>query len=267
MRLLVRQFGREVGALESTPDRGVVFRYSEDYLKKQDARPLSLSLPLRAQAYSQAASMPFFAGLLPDGDLRRRIADYLHVSETSTLKLLDALGGECAGTVSIVRAGDDGEPVAVVDKGHDEYREISSEELASLVLEAARRPLLAPRGGARLSLAGAQDKLPLMYREGRWYLPLDDSPSSHILKPSSLAFADLVANEFFCMRLAQELGFEVPPVDLILVGRPALLVARFDREEGEDGRMVSIGSKSLRSVDRACGFLTSRRHTPVFSAA
>jgi serine/threonine-protein kinase HipA len=102
MRLLIRQFGRVVGVLESTPDRGVVFQYSTDYLIDPGARPLSLSLPLRAESYSQAASMPFFAGLLPDGEQRRKVADYL-VSETSTLKLLDALGEECAGTVSILR--------------------------------------------------------------------------------------------------------------------------------------------------------------------
>jgi HipA-like protein len=107
MRLLVRQFDRLVGFLESTPDRGVVFRYVGEYLREPGAHALSLSLPLREAEFSQAATMPFFAGLLPDGDLRRRVSDSLHVSESSTLKLLDALGGECAGTVSLLRDEED----------------------------------------------------------------------------------------------------------------------------------------------------------------
>jgi serine/threonine-protein kinase HipA len=73
MRLLVREFGRLVGALEATPDRGVIFCYDASYLADPQARPLSLSLPLREKPFSQAASLPFFAGLLPDGDARRKI--------------------------------------------------------------------------------------------------------------------------------------------------------------------------------------------------
>ena len=90
MRLSVKQFDRLIGCLESTPDRGVVFKYDSGYLAAPDSRALSLSLPLRESPYSQAATLPFFSGLLPDGDVRRRIADYLHVSESSTLRLLDA---------------------------------------------------------------------------------------------------------------------------------------------------------------------------------
>jgi serine/threonine-protein kinase HipA len=259
MRLLVRQSGRVVGVLESTPDKGVVFQYNRDYLVDKDARPLSLSLPLRELPYSQAASMPFFAGLLPDGELRRRVADYLHLSETSTLKLLDALGGECAGTVSILR--EDGDDVASAgstgEPRQDEYKELSEEELSSLVRESYRRPLLASHDGARLSLAGAQDKIPLLYREGRWFLPIGDSPSSHILKPTSPAFADLVANEFFCMRLAYALGLSVPRVEIVEVGRPVLLVRRYDREVSEEGRITRVHQEDFC---QALGIMPDRKY-------
>lgn len=91
MKLKVFQFGIVIGILESTNDRGIVFRYSQEYLTSPNARPLSVSLPLRKDEYSQAEAMPFFAGLLQVGELRKRIADYLHISETSAPKLLDAL--------------------------------------------------------------------------------------------------------------------------------------------------------------------------------
>lgn len=102
MRLAVLQFGTIVGELESTADRGIVFQYSPEYAVNPRSLTISLSLPIRDREYSQAAAMPFFAGLLPDGELRRRIAEALHISEASSLKLLAALGGECAGTISLM---------------------------------------------------------------------------------------------------------------------------------------------------------------------
>jgi serine/threonine-protein kinase HipA len=242
MRLLVHEFGRLAGTLESTPDRGVIFTYDSAYFADPDARPLSLSLPLREKPFSQAASLPFFAGLLPDGEARRKVADFLHVSETSTLKLLDALGGDCAGTVSILPEDlvNDADEEARTQDSEASYRELSQAELETLVLESERRSLLAPQGGARLSLAGAQDKIPLRYTDGRWFLPLGEAPSSHILKPSSRAFDDLVFNEFFCMRFAGALGFAVPRVDIVDVGRKTLLVERYDREIDRGGRIIRV---------------------------
>jgi len=234
MRLLVKQYEALVGYLESTPDRGVMFRYDRDYLASNKAHPLSRSLPLRDSPYSQAASMPFFSGLLPDGELRRRIASYLHISETSTFKLLDALGGECAGTVSLLREGQEAE---AIEPGYDE---LAAGQLEELIRNSELRPLLAPTGGARLSLAGAQDKIPLYHRDGRWFRPRGGAPSSHILKPASPVFPDLPANEYFSMRLAAALGIAVAPVELAEFGRPTLIVERYDRSRMPDGSIRRI---------------------------
>ena len=90
-------FGNEIaGSLESTADRGVVFCYDNAYLENKNAVPLSASLPLQKEEFSQKQCIPFFSGLLPEEDSRKKIADYLLISETSTFKLLEALGGECA---------------------------------------------------------------------------------------------------------------------------------------------------------------------------
>lgn len=55
-----------------------------------------------------------------------------------------------------------------------------------------------------MSLAGAQHKLPVIYRDGCLYEPAGDTPSTHILKPNhgSADFRDSVINEYFCMKLA-----------------------------------------------------------------
>jgi serine/threonine-protein kinase HipA len=219
-------------------------------------------LPLREAEFSQASTMPFFAGLLPDGELRRRVADYLHVSESSTLKLLDALGGECAGTVSLLRDKTDDETDGTSAGEHgleasEEYEEISEQKLAALILDSGRRPLLTSRSGTRLSLAGAQDKIPLRYRGGRWWLPLRDSPSSHILKPSSIDFPDLVANEFLCMKLAETLGLAVPKVALKIIGRPVLVIDRYDRTETKNGTIERIHQEDFC---QALGIMPDRKY-------
>ena len=253
MRLRVEQFGALVGWLESTADRGVVFRYDAAYCDRPGATPLSLSLPLREKEFSQAAAMPFFAGLLPDGDLRRRIADWLHVSESSSLRLLDALGGECAGTVSLINDKDEGD----ADRAAPGYEEITDEAFAGMIRDAERIPLLTPRNGARLSLAGAQDKLPLLRRDGRWYRPLGGAPSSHILKPASAAFPGIVANEYACLKLAEALGLPVPKAEIAGIGRPVLILERFDRIEEGEGRLARLQQEDSC---QALGIMPDRKY-------
>jgi serine/threonine-protein kinase HipA len=63
--------------------------------------------------------------------------------------------------------------------------------------------MLAGKDGLRLSLAGAQDKLPVVFDGARIGLPLNGTPSSHILKPAIHAVEDSVINEGFCMALAE----------------------------------------------------------------
>jgi len=252
VRLAVRQFGESIGFLESTADRGVVFRYDDAFLARPGARPLSLSLPLRKSEYSQAAAMPFFSGLLPDGDLRRRIADWLHVSETSAMRLLEALGGECAGTVSLLQEEEGGR--SPVPEG---YAPFASEELETIIREAERLPLLAPMGGVRLSLAGAQEKIPLLERDGEWFKPVGGAPSSHILKPASSTFPDIVVNEFVCMRLALALGLSVPGVRIKMYGKPVLVEERFDRIREQGGRVSRLHQEDFC---QALGIMPDRKY-------
>ena len=93
----------------------------------------------------------------------------------------------------------------------------------------------------RLSLAGAQGKLAVSIRDGRFNLPQNGAPSSHILKPKSARFDGLVENEFFCMRLAAKAGLEVAGVEMGQAGDiPFLQVERFDRARLPDGRLERI---------------------------
>jgi len=77
------------------------------------------------------------------------------------------------------------------------YRPVSSQELAAILKELPKRPLLAGEDGIRLSLAGAQDKVAVRIEGNDISLPLGGAPSTHILKPAVERFAGVVFNEAF----------------------------------------------------------------------
>ena len=83
---------------------------------------------------------------------------------------------------------------------------------------------------ARLSLAGAQDKLAVSIKNGRVLVPQGYSPTTHILKPDSLHFPNIVYNEAFCLDVAERLGIAtVEHAILFFNEKPYLALKRYDR--------------------------------------
>jgi serine/threonine-protein kinase HipA len=225
-------FGSEkAGYLESTEYRGVVFVYDKNYLINKKAIPLSASLPLQSEEFPQKQCIPFFSGLLPEEDSRKKIADYLHISETSTLKLLEALGGECAGLISILSEEDSFSTETSYALDSENYELLDDNRLAEFIEKMNTRPLIKADDKLRLSLAGAQEKLALTKINGNWYLPLNGAPSTHILKPSRTGnLSTLAQNEYICMKLAKIFGLHAPEVDLFnIAGKEVFVVERYDR--------------------------------------
>lgn len=228
--------GRLVGTLSQQEGR-LGFVYAAPWLVSATARPLSMSLPLRAEAFDDRAARPFFAGLLPEGDMRVSIARMLHVSARNDFALLDRLGGECAGAVTLLEPGQTpAEEVFAQGEEGERVRWLDDAALLQLMDELPRRPLLAGEAGVRLSLAGAQDKLPVVVREGRIGLPLHGAASTHILKPAIAGVEGSVHNEWFCMTLAARLKLRTAAVQLQRVDdRAFLLVTRYDRQRLANG--------------------------------
>ena len=92
---------REVGSITGDTEFNAEFRYSEDYLNAPDAMPISLSMPLRNEAYDTANTRNFFEGLLPEGFLRRTVAENNRTDAGDYLSLLEMLGSECLGAIQI----------------------------------------------------------------------------------------------------------------------------------------------------------------------
>ena len=238
MKLSVFLGNEKAGSLESTDNRGVIFIYDKNYLMNKNAVPLSASLPLQSEEFSQKQCIPFFSGLLPEEDSRKKIADYLHISETSTLKLLEALGGECAGLISILTEGDSLSTETSYSLNSENYELLDDKKLSDFIEKMNTRPLIKADDKLRLSLAGAQEKLALTKIKGEWYLPLNGAPSTHILKPARTgSLSSLAQNEYICMKLAKSFGLSVPVVDLLkIAGKDVFVIERYDRIK--DGNLI-----------------------------
>ncbi len=225
----------QVGTLALEGDR-LSFAYGPEWLQRSGSLSLSCSLPLRAELFNDRDCRPFFAGLLPEGQLRQLIAQQCQVSGRNDFALLAAIGGECAGAITFLPTGS--RPPAA-DQGEVEW--LSEVQLQSLLDELPHRPMLAGRDGLRLSLAGAQDKLPVVFDGHRIGLPKRGRPSTHILKPAIRGLADSVLNEAFCLTLAN--AMQLPAAQAAVhpvVDRQILLVARYDRRTDEDGSSSRI---------------------------
>lgn len=223
---------KKCGILSTTDDRGIVFKYDEAYLSSNSAQAISLSLPLQKSEFTQKRCLLFFSGLIPEEFTRKRVADYLHISELSTIKLLDALGRECAGYLSIADDSFDSSTLREeYDINSDHYEKISQKQLEDYVRNIPQRPFIKADDKLRLSLAGAQEKLSLAFFNNQWYLPLNGVPSTHILKPTrDGGLESLAKNEYKCMLLAKECGLDVPNVRLKnIAGKDVFIVERYDR--------------------------------------
>ena len=223
--------GRRLAGRLTQDEHGLTtFGYDAGWLAAPDAVPLSHSMLLRSGVFGRNECGAFFAGVLPESGKRSLVARNLGVSANNDYALLERIGGDCAGAVTFIESGRSLPP----EKG--DYRLVDEGELEQLLFGLPGRPLMAGEAGVRLSLAGVQDKLAVRIMDGKVYLPLDGSPSSHILKPAIKEYPDVVQNEAFCMRLARAVGLNVAHVEIGRAGAvDYLCVERYDRSVGPAG--------------------------------
>jgi serine/threonine-protein kinase HipA len=223
-----------VGTLRVDRYGDMTFVYASTWLADSSRLPLSISLPKRPEPFKRRECRPFFAGLLPEDVQRRIIEKTLHISKQNDFQLLETLGGEVAGALTLWRE-DEPPPAAEVP---NQPEPLDEGKLVEILDTLPRRPLLAGEGKLRLSLAGAQAKLPVILVDGKIALPAVGQPTTHILKPAIPNHAWTTENEALVMRLAARLGLAVAPVEArITHGRPYLLVTRYDRRVDEPGRI------------------------------
>ena len=210
-----------VGFLWRNATGAIGFRYSPEWVDS-DRFVISQSLPLKEDEYSaeEGVSHRFFGNLLPEGNVRGRIVRDLKIAD-SDFELLRAIGGECAGALSIL-------PVERTPERDYDYRLLDDAGFAQLLKRRGQIYTTYPADQRpRLSLAGAQNKCPVLLRDDQYYLPQAEAPSSHILKFEVRDYHHLPAYETYTTLLASQAG--LPVVDIVLCNSNETRYAQVER--------------------------------------
>lgn len=224
--LEIRLIDQRVGWLVEGGGRYSV-RFNRTWREHPARRVFSLSV--EASGLEDIRATPhlpaWFENLLFEGELRRWIV----ASETALgqhdLSLLERIGQDLVGAVTLHAV-------------HDEIPEVAPLE----ALEPTRR---APLGGIRWSLAGVQLKLNLVARGDHFCLPVHGEPGHFIAKFPDQRYPGVPVNEHATMGWARAAGMNVAetrlidasaidelPPGLLRCAEPVLLVKRFDRDQG-----------------------------------
>jgi serine/threonine-protein kinase HipA len=244
-----------VGHLVQEDGGGMAFQYVESWLDKIGASALSQSLPLRTKRFNRNECRGYFAGILPEQAKREIIARNLGISARNDYAMLERIGGECAGAVTFLPAGQ------ALPELSRSYRKLSARGLAEILKELPKRPLLAGDDGIRLSLAGAQDKVAVRMDQRKVYLPIAGAPSTHILKPAVERFDSVVFNEALCMKLAAEAGLSTASVETMKAdGIDYLAVERYDRIHTQGADELVIERLHQEDFCQALGIVSEHKY-------
>lgn len=218
----------------------MTFTYNEDWMASADSTPLSLSMPLVAQAHSHKAVNSYLWGLLPDNErVLERWGREFGVSVAHPLGLLAKVGEDLPGAVRIIESGSSSARQSISSVEWLEEQDV--EELLGGV-KTDETAWLGREAGSRWSLAGAQPKIALLYDErAGWGRPSGRSATNRILKPAILSFEDHDINEHLCLEAGRRLGLRTVRSMVKSFGEQrAVVIERFDRiqETGDIWRRV-----------------------------
>ena len=225
--------GRKIGTLTYLGGEKTVFAFTEDYINDPNRQTLSLSFKdqqgdlITDHHPYKIKLLPCFSNLLPEGHLRKFLADKANIHPDREFFLMWVLGRDLPGALTIEPA--DGEAWPPVDDAE-----------------------LDPAGDAkthddalRFSLAGVQLKFSIISdKAGGLTIPASGIGGDWIVKLPSKEYRGVPENEFSMMTLARMVGISVPAIDLVDVGvignlpngidklgDNAFIIERFDRTQ------------------------------------
>lgn len=244
-KLYVYINGIPAGELWLDDQNRFCFQYSKQWLEEQNSFHLSISLPLREEPFLNDSCYSYFTNLLPESKVLTTLSQKLGIAEEDKFSLLRAIGGDCAGAVSLYPP--DIDPPGPADYTYEPF---SEKNLAEKIKELRINPLLAAEE-RRLSLAGGMEKLPVYIKNNRIYLPLNGAPTTHIIKTPVKDLQGVVTNEAYCMRLAKNMGYDVPDTDVLSIGNISFYaVKRYDRKIDEQGVVRLVQEDFCQALNR-----------------
>ena len=239
MELMVSLNGIKVGTLSKDKNGGLHFSYTQQWMRRPGARPISLSLPITKQKYSGDVVYNFFDNLLPDSpNIRNKIQARFNVGSGHAFDLLAAIGNDCVGAIQL-----SSKPPESINQLN--YKVLSEQDIQKL-LHGYKHTALGMESDDddfRISIAGAQEKTALLKIGQQWTKPIGSTPTSHIMKlpmgelpQVGIDLTDSCENEFICLELARAFGFNVANSEVLYFGdQKVLSVERFDRRYASDG--------------------------------
>lgn len=252
--------GQRVGALT---DAGASWRFDYDaaWLESTQGFDLSPALPRTSRHIEDGGSLRpvqwFFDNLLPEEDARALLAQEARVPQADAFGLLGFYGAESAGALTLLPPG-----TAVAEGG---LQPLPDDVLSQRIRDLPRHSL-SQQAPKRMSMAGAQHKLPAVLLDHALHEPVGATPSTVILKPDHVqvdSYPHSAANEWFCMTLARAVGLPVPDVFLRYVPEPVYGVQRFDRDGDWPNvqRRHVLDACQLLSIDRIFKYQQSSAQT------
>ena len=226
MKLHVYFENQKVGTLIQDDDLVYSFAYEDSWQSAQTGFALSLAMPLTQKEFQNKTTLSFFENLLPEGDLRKTIENDHQIK--GTFEFLENFGQYCAGAFVISK----NEKIKEISNNSADVVEVPLKTIYSAIKnKKSVADIIAKLDPGYLSIAGAQDKFPAIYKNGHFYLPKDGSPTTHIIKTPILreGIKESVFNEYYCMQLAKKIGFAVPDCVVLPGLHPLFIVKRYDR--------------------------------------
>ena len=228
-------WGNEVGRLTCDRNGRLRFTYADAWRERDDAMPLSLSMPLAAHEHAHKPVSAFLWGLLPDNEVvLRRWGQRFQVSARNAFALIANVGEDCAGPCSSCEPSGSTRSWAA---GPCRWSGSTTRTSPSACVCCGRT---GERGAARRtpdsSASPVRRRRPRScFDEGRFGVPSGRTPTTHILKPPLREFPGHVENEHFCMALARELGLATALSEVRRFGDElAIVVTRYDRARTAD---------------------------------
>lgn len=239
--------GEYVGRWSVNAQGEHTFEYDERWMSSTYGRSISLSMPLSraGRRYTGAVVKNYFDNLLPDNDkIRARIQQRFSASSQSTFDLLAEIGRDCVGALQLLPEGESPEDVKQI------ATEIVSDDEIERILVGT--PVFGQQqhdgddGDFRISIAGAQEKTALLFRDGQWFKPRGATPTTHILKlpigrhgDHGIDLTMSVANEWLCAKTLEAYGIGVAQCWPAVFGsQQVLVVKRFDRQLSRDEKWL-----------------------------
>jgi len=218
-KLKITMSGQEVASIwVDKIEETYQFEYSQEWKKKG----FDISPHIKLQESSKSGIVRrFLENLIPEGKGLEDITQFAHISKNNTFAIIKAIGYDTSGALMFGEADSKDESI---------FRAISDDEIADRISHIEDKSIVIWDKKERLSLAGVQEKLPVIIKDGQIGLGDGLLSSTHIMKFQTKKHAHIVVNELFCMKLAKKINLNVAEVELYrFKEHPVLMVKRFDR--------------------------------------